>query len=131
MEKNVSKEQMRTLPYIVAVDFDGTLVEDKFPEIGTPIEKTWERLREVQQSGAKIILWTSRDGSRLKAAVEFCTERGIHFDAINDNLDECKILFDNDTRKVYANEYWDDKAVPMFSRIHSILDDPEMWESPS
>ena len=39
MEKNVSKEQMRELPYIIAVDFDGTLVEDKFPEIGEPIKK--------------------------------------------------------------------------------------------
>ena len=124
MEKNVSKEQMSTLPYIIAVDFDGTLVEDKFPEIGEPIEKNWELMRKAQYGGAKIILWTSRDNDRLKAAVEFCTERGFHFDAINDNLDECKVLFNNDTRKVYANEYWDDKAVPRFSTVHSFLDLP-------
>ena len=124
MEKNVSKEQMSTLPYIIAVDFDGTLVEDRFPEIGRPIEKTWKLLRKAQEGGAKIILWTSRDNDRLKAAVEFCTERGIHFDAINDNLDECKVLFNNDTRKVYANEYWDDKAVPRFCTVHSFLDLP-------
>ncbi len=131
MAKNVSKAQMGTLPYIIAVDFDGTLVEDQFPEIGEPIENTWDLMKVAQDSGAKIILWTSRDGERLKAAVEFCTERGFHFDAINDNLDECKILFDNSTRKVYANEYWDDKAIARFCRTRSIIEDsheyPE-WE---
>lgn len=113
-EKRVSKEQMATLPYIIAVDFDGTLVEDKFPEIGEPREWVWDHMRYAKENGAKIILWTSRDNARLKDAVEFCTKRGFHFDAINDNLDECKVLFNNDTRKVYANEYWDDKATAMF-----------------
>lgn len=116
MENNVSKEQMSTLPYIIAVDFDGTLVEDKFPEIGKPRWHVWTKMKEAQLSGAKIILWTSRDNDRLKAAVEFCTRNGFHFDAINDNLDECKVLFNNNTRKVYANEYWDDKATPVFSK---------------
>lgn len=114
MEKKVSKEQMLTLPYIVAVDFDGTLVEDKFPEIGEPKENVWVDIINAQKNGAKIILWTSRDNGRLKEAVEFCTARGLHFDAINDNLDECKVLFNNDTRKVYADEYWDDKAISYY-----------------
>lgn len=131
MEKNVSKEQMMDLPYIIAVDFDGTLVTDEFPKIGTPVEPVWEAVRKAQLSGAKIILWTSRDDDRLKAAVEFCTERGLYFDAINDNLDECKILFSNDTRKVYANEYWDDKAVPRFCKVRSVLDPvPEVGDDP-
>lgn len=111
MENKVSKEQMSTLPYIIAVDFDGTLVTDKFPEIGEPKERVWTELLDAQKNGCKIILWTSRDHERLKEAVEFCIKRGLHFDAINENLDECKVLFNNDTRKVYANEYWDDKAV--------------------
>ena len=46
---------MNKLPYIIAVDFDGTLVDDKFPEIGKPIEKNWELLRKAQQGGAKIM----------------------------------------------------------------------------
>ena len=124
MEKNVSKEQMRELPYIIAVDFDGTLVEDKFPEIGEPIKKNWELLRKAQQGGAKIILWTSRDNERLDDAVKFCNERELYFDAINENLAECRVLFNNDTRKVYANEYWDDKAVLRFCTVHSFLDLP-------
>lgn len=117
MENRVSKEQMATLPYIIAVDFDGTLVEDKFPYIGEVREEVWNKVRKVQEKGCKIILWTSRDHERLKEAVEFCTKRGLHFDAINENIDECKVLFDNDARKVYANEYWDDKAVGAYCSI--------------
>jgi hypothetical protein len=122
MEKKVSKEQMATLPYIIAVDFDGTLVEDRFPEIGEPREEVWTDLRNAQKNGAKIILYTSRDHERLKEAVAFCNSRNFHFDAINENLDECKVLFDNDTRKVYADEYWDDKAVRKYcSKSLSLL----------
>lgn len=117
MENSVSKSQMEELPYIIAVDFDGTLVEDKFPEIGEPRKWVWADVERAQNKGAKIILWTSRDNERLKDAVEFCVERGLHFDAINDNLDECKVLFGNNTRKVYANEYWDDKAVAIYSQL--------------
>ena len=114
MEKPVSKEQMATLPYIIAVDFDGTLVEDKFPEIGKARPWIWAEVFKAQDRGAKIILWTSRDNERLKEAVQFCIERGLHFDAINNNLHEVKVMFNNDTRKVYADEYWDDKAVSKF-----------------
>lgn len=117
METKVSNKDMAKLPYIIAVDFDGTLVQDTFPEIGSPKEEVWRDMIDAQRAGAKIILWTSRDHDNLKAAVEFCAERGFHFDAINDNLDEVKLLFNNSTRKVYANEYWDDKAISCYS-IH-------------
>lgn len=123
MKNNVSKEQMSFLPYIIAVDFDGTLVEDRFPEIGPTIEENWELMRKAKESGAKIILWTSRDGERLEAAVDFCESKGFKFDAVNDNLEECKMLFNNDTRKIYANEYWDDKAVSRFSTVKSVLEE--------
>ena len=114
MENQVSKTQMATLPYIIAVDFDGTLVEDEFPDIGKKRAWVWNELKQAQERGAKLILWTSRDHDRLKDAVEYCAQQGLHFDAINRNLDECQVLFNNDTRKVYANEYWDDKAVAKF-----------------
>lgn len=115
LSTNVTHDDMATLPYIVAVDFDGTLVKDCFPNIGEPIEWVWDELRARIKAGQKVILWTCRDGEALRNAVQFCRERGIHFDAINENLDECKVMFNNDTRKVYANEYWDDKAIHVFS----------------
>lgn len=130
MENNVSKEQMSALPYIIAIDFDGTLVEDKFPEIGQPIEETWNLARTAQEAGAKLILWTSRDHENLDKAVQFCNNNGLFFDAINENLPECQALFNNDTRKVYANEYWDDKAIALFSRTRLFLLDLDMPDLP-
>lgn len=97
---------------IIAVDFDGTLVEDSYPEIGEPIKPIWGALKDEQRNGSKIILWTCRNGKALEEAVKFCTEvMGFHFDAINENLDEVKILYGGDTRKVFADEYWDDKSI--------------------
>ncbi|MEG0579867.1 MAG: hypothetical protein RR490_08125 [Niameybacter sp.] len=123
---NVTQEDMSTLPYILAVDFDGTLVEDRYPEIGEPIDWVWKELSDRKNLDQKIILWTCRDGEHLKAAVQFCIEHGLHFDAINDNLDEVKVMFNNDTRKVFANEYWDDKALPNYFSKNT-LTDPNFW----
>ena len=120
MENKVNKTDMKNLPYIVAVDFDGTLVEDCFPEIGKIKQRVWNDITVARRKGAKIILWTSRDGANLKAAVKFCADKGLHFDAINENLDEVKVLFNNDTRKVYADEYWDDKMINTYSTTLSI-----------
>lgn len=101
---------------IIAVDFDGVIVEDKFPDIGEPNRFIIERLKELRAHGDQLILWTCRDGERLKAAVEFCVNSlDLHFDAINENLDEIKIIWGNDTRKVYADAYWDDKAVKVYN----------------
>lgn len=106
------------LPYIIAVDFDGTLVEDNFPQIGVPIERVVDAVKARQAQGHKIILWTCRNGQALIDAKNFCKHLGITFDAVNTNLPEVQRMFGNtDTRKVYANEYWDDKANPEFSKL--------------
>ena len=113
---DVNHEEMKTLPYIIAVDFDGTLVEDKFPKIGTIKDENWKAMLKARENGAKIILWTCRDGKNLRDAVDFCADYGFEFDAINENIKETQEMFSNDTRKVYANEYWDDKAIMNFSK---------------
>ena len=110
-DKIVTKEEMMRLPYIIAVDFDGTIVEDAYPKIGELKDFVLQEIKDLQKVGVKIILWTSRDGKELNDAVEFCADNGMIFDAVNENLKECQEMFHNDTRKVYANEYWDDKAV--------------------
>lgn len=111
-ELRVSKDKMKELPYIIACDFDGTLVEDKYPAIGEPNIAVIELVREAQAKGCKVILWSCRDGRILSEAVTYmqCVH-SIVFDAVNENIVETKTMFQNDTRKVYANEYWDDKAV--------------------
>ena len=98
-----------TLPPIMAVDFDGTLVKDRFPEIGAERENFCKVIRILQKMGVKSILWTSRTGSALDEAVEWCEDHDLHFDAINKNLPEVIELTGTDTRKVYANVYFDDR----------------------
>lgn len=98
-----------TLPPIMAVDFDGTLVKDRFPEIGAERENFCKVIRILQKMGVKSILWTSRTGSALQEAIEWCEDHDLHFDAINKNLPEVIELTGTDTRKVYANVYFDDR----------------------
>lgn len=97
------------IPYTIAVDFDGTLVKDMYPGIGTINQPVWDAVLAAQSKGAKLILWTCRNGYQLQDAVIFCADNGLHFDAINENLDEVKVLYKGDTRKVFADVYIDDR----------------------
>lgn len=96
---------------IVAVDFDGTLCANAWPEIGVPRNGVIDYVKQQKENGAKLILWTNRAGERLDAAIAWCAEQGIAFDAINKNLPEIIEAFGGDTRKVFANEYLDDRAI--------------------
>lgn len=94
---------------IIAVDFDGTLCENKWPEIGIPNEELIEYLKKRQANGEKLILWTSRNEEQTKDAVEWCKKHGLVFDAVNDNLPEIVEAFGGNCRKIFANEYIDDR----------------------
>ena len=59
---------------IIAVDFDGTLCENKYPEIGEPNTKLIDFLMNCQLNGDKVILWTCRNEEQTKAAVDWCSE---------------------------------------------------------
>lgn len=96
---------------IIAVDFDGTLAINQYPDIGLPNMAVIDRLKEEIAYGAKVILWTCRDGNALKEAVAACARWGLTFDAINDNLPVVKALYGSNPRKVTATEYWDDRGV--------------------
>lgn len=69
----------------IAIDFDGTIVEHKYPEIGRPIPFAIETLLQLQKDNHKLILWTVREGDLLQEAVDYCEERGLYFYAINEN----------------------------------------------
>lgn len=97
---------------IYAVDFDGTLsLGAKWPAIGTPNIPLIGYLKREKAKGARVILWTCRNGKDLEAAVEFCKENGLEFDTINENLPELIEAYGGDTRKINADIYFDDKAV--------------------
>ena len=101
---------------IIAVDFDGTLCENKYPDFGAPRTDVIERLLQEQRAGARVILWTCRSGEDLLMAIYWALDKGIAFDAVNANLNSTIEHFGGETRKVCADEYWDDKAVLPFER---------------
>ena len=101
-----------TLPPIMAVDFDGTLVADEFPNIGREREHFCSLVRELHSRGVKVILWTSRTGEHLENAVKWCKDHNIQLDAVNQNIPEVIELTGYDTRKVFADVYVDDKSCP-------------------
>lgn len=112
-DKNYDEKKL--FPPILAVDFDGTLVENKFPGIGQPDHVIAEAVRAYQKMGWKIILWTCRTDEMLQSAVDFCANvLDIQFDAVNDNLPEVQQYFGGNTRKVFANLYWDDRNAALF-----------------
>lgn len=94
-----------------AVDFDGTLCRNAWPRIGEPHYDMIKWMKELRQNGHKIILWTCREGMQLVDAIVWCADHGLFFDAINDNLEEYKQIFQGNSRKVLADYYVDDKSI--------------------
>lgn len=105
---------------IIGVDFDGTLAISKgtYPEITGEITEIIDYVTEEQAKGAYLILITMREGKELEDAVTWCKQRGLVFDAVNDNLDFRKEFFQNNPRKIFCTEYIDDMN---FGGINYIL----------
>ena len=98
---------------IIAVDFDGTIVEDAYPNIGKPIIFAFETLKKLQEEGHRLILWTYRCGEQLENAVKFCENNGIHFYAVNKSFPEEQ--YDTDrSRKIHADLFIDDRNIGGF-----------------
>jgi len=103
----------------IAVDFDGTIVDHEYPEIGKEKLFAFETLKELQKQGCRLILWTIRTGRELDEAVEFCRERGVEFYAVNKNYPEEK--FEEDVaRKIEADIYIDDRNIGGFYEWHRV-----------
>lgn len=95
---------------IIAIDFDGVLVKDKFPEIG---EANLEMVFTVWKLGFtkhELILWTSRIGKRLEEAVQWCEDHNLKFTCINANTPNNLAKYGTDPRKAFADVYIDDRA---------------------
>ena len=110
----------------IAVDFDGTIVEHKYPAIGKEIPFAIETLRTLSEEGHKLILWTSRDGELLEEALKFCRERGLEFYAVNSNYPPGALFTNKAGRscKVVADIYIDDRNIgglPDWGTIHEII----------
>lgn len=94
---------------IIAIDFDGTIVEDKYPEIGKPKPFAFETLKKMQNDGHRLILWTYRHGSKLREAVDFCKQNGLEFYAVNKSYPEEVFSEKESSRKIHADLFIDDR----------------------
>ena len=97
----------------IAVDFDGTIVEDAYPKIGKPKIFAFETLKKLQDEGHRLILWTYRSGKFLEDAVAFCSENDINFYAINQSFPE-EVYSPEVSRKINADIFIDDRNIGGF-----------------
>lgn len=98
---------------IIAVDFDGTIVEDAYPNIGKPQIFAFETLKKLQEEGHRLILWTYRSGLRLEEAVKFCKDNGIVFYAVNKSFSE-EEYNESMSRKIHVDLFIDDRNIGGF-----------------
>lgn len=109
----------------IAVDFDGTIVEHRYPDIGNEIPFATETLRMLIEERHKLILWSCREGQLLDDAVAWCKERGVVFYAVNSDYPEEKRENNNHyTRKIKADLFIDDRNVgglPDWGEIYNMI----------
>lgn len=116
---------------VIAVDFDGTIVEHRYPEIGKEIPFAIETLKRLQQERHRIILWSVREGRLLQEAIDFCRKRGLEFYAINSDYPEETAENTHYSRKLKADLFIDDRNVgglPEWGVIYRIIHDRLSYE---
>ena len=110
----------------IAIDFDGTIVEHRYPRIGKEIPFAIATLKQLQNERHLLVLWTVREGKLLDEAVDFCRKRGLEFYAVNANHPEEEVRNDmtSPCRKVVADLYIDDLNVgklPDWGAIYEMI----------
>jgi hydroxymethylpyrimidine pyrophosphatase-like HAD family hydrolase len=115
---------------VIAVDFDGTIVEHRYPEIGREIPFAIETLKKLIEDRHRLVLWTVREGKLLDEAVEYCRKRGVEFYAVNGNYQEEKHGNSDFTRKINADVFIDDKnlgGLPDWGIIYRMINEKLSW----
>ena len=116
----------------IAVDFDGTIVEHRYPEIGKEIPFAVATLKQLIREGHLLILWSVREGELLDEAVEWCRAKGIEFYAVNsDYPDEDETLSKKISRKLKVDLFIDDRNVgglPDWGVIYEMINSNKTYE---
>lgn len=115
----------------IAVDFDGTIVEEAYPQIGKPIPFAIDVIKKlIYEDHHQVILWTVREGRLLDEAVQYCRERGVEFYAINKLHPE--LSDELQPRKIAVDIFIDDRSVgglPEWGLIYRMIKNKENWQS--
>lgn len=108
---------------VIAVDFDGTIVEHRYPDIGRARPLAFQTLKALQAKGHRLILWTYRKGKELDEAINFCMKHGVEFYAVNRNYPE-EVWGEKESRKILADVYIDDRnlgGIPSWGEVFKML----------
>lgn len=114
---------------IIAVDFDGTIVQHRYPEIGNEIPFATATIKRLIAEQHQIILWTVRRGELLQEAVDWCKERGIEFYAVNKSFPEEEETCGH--AKVDADLFIDDRnlgGLPDWGNIYRMIKEKKTWK---
>ena len=115
----------------IAVDFDGTIVEHRYPEIGEERPFATETLRMLIKDHHRLILWSVREGKLLQDAVDWCHERGVDFWAVNrDYPEEEREKNTHSSRKIKADYFIDDRNVgglPDWGQIYRMISEHKSY----
>uniref|UniRef100_A0AB33JPS9 Hydrolase n=5 Tax=unclassified Prevotella TaxID=2638335 RepID=A0AB33JPS9_9BACT len=115
----------------IAVDFDGTIVEHKYPEIGEELPFATETLKMLIKDQHRLILWSVREGKLLDDAVNWCRERGVEFYAVNRDYPEEEQEKNNHfSRKLKVEMFIDDRnlgGLPDWGQIYHMIHDHKTY----
>ncbi|MCE8849985.1 hypothetical protein K0F00_15640 [Bacteroides fragilis] len=115
----------------IAVDFDGTIVEHRYPKIGEEIPFATETLKILAQERHKLILWTVREGELLEEAIEWCRQRGVFFYSVNKDYPEKEKSHNGFSRKLKADLFIDDRnlgGLPDWGTIYQMIHEQKPYE---
>ena len=115
----------------IAVDFDGTIVEHRYPKIGEESPFATETLKILAQERHKLILWTVREGELLEEAIEWCRQRGVFFYSVNKDYPEEEKSHNGFSRKLKADLFIDDRnlgGLPDWGTIYQMIHEQKPYE---
>lgn len=117
---------------VIAVDFDGTIVTHRYPEIGEELPFATETLKMLIKEHHQLILWSVREGKLLDEAVEWCRQRGVEFWAVNRDYPEENGTQNNNhfSRKIKADMFIDDRncgGLPDWGMIYQMVHEHKTW----
>lgn len=116
---------------IIAVDFDGTIVEHMYPQIGNELPFATTTIRKLIEEQHQVVLWTVRKGKLLEEAVNWCKERGVEFYAVNKNFPEEVVEGNQGFCKINADIFIDDRnlgGIPNWGNIYKMINENKSWK---
>lgn len=104
---------------ILSIDFDGTIVENAYPNIGELKPDAKYYINKLIEMGYVVTINTCRSGRFEDAARDFLIQNGIKYHYFNENPPELIKMYQSDCRKISADIYIDDRC---------LMGLPETWE---